>query len=300
MRSSIWVGENMSQITKRQHTVPAFYLRQWCKKGDTNIVTHDLDNLTAFSVAPENILVRGLYYEEDPTKPDNRIENILAVMEGECSKVFKKLNSIDFETINSKSISAQSNSVREVLNEDACQAIKKIAVFQYLRVPGAIEQKAYELTPSELSQERKDYLLNAGRFLDTGFSYMENHFKSLKIMVLISKGQDFITSDWPCFDLKDSDFSPLLGEEIGRESDVIVYFPLTPRLNVVLYPINFVENGNRAPEVSVLECNDSIVRNNNTLVIQQADRFVIANDKKDFIFSVSKKRKKSKKINANN
>jgi hypothetical protein len=113
----------------------------------------------------------------------------------------------------------------------------------------------------------------------------------------MSTGQDFITSDWPCFDLKDSDFSPLLGQEIGESQEVIAYLPLNPRLSVILYPHDYATNiGSQSmSEAHVILCVDAMVRNQNTLVIQQADRFIVAVDRKDFVFKVSKKRKKSNK-----
>lgn len=285
----------MNQITKRQHIVPAFYLKQWCQNGTTKVVSHDLEALISFEVSPDGVLVRRFFYEENPDVPDNRIEKMLASMEGVCSTHFSNLNSIDLSSINFSNEKEKLGLIREALTPEACKEIKKFAAYQYLRIPGAIEQKKYELTPSELTKIEEDYLLNAGRFVDSGFSYVENRFQSLKLMMLVSKGQDFITSDWPCFDVKDSESSPLLGEEIGVNPDVVAYFPLTPRLGVILYPPDHVPSSgsHSALEIIVLPCTDAVVRNQNAMIIQQADRFVIANKKSDFIFKVSKKRKKS-------
>lgn len=286
----------MSQLTKKQHNVPAFYLRQWVREGGVNVVCHDLQELRTFNVSPENILARRYFYEENAETPDNRIENILASMEGSCSAHFNSLNNLSIFPASYSNEDLYSNKVKSLLTNQACEAIKTLAAYQYLRVPGAIEQKRYELTPAELSQLQKNYLLNAGRFVDSGFNYFQERFLSLKLLVLMSTGQDFITSDWPCFDMKDSDSFPLLGEEIGINPEVVAYFPLTPRLGAVLYPENHAIHvgSNRMPEAHVIPCVDSIVRNQNTLVIQQAERFIVANREKDFIFKVAKKRKKSK------
>lgn len=131
----------MNQITKRQHIVPAFYLKQWCKNGATNVVSHDLEALTSFEVSPDSILVRRFFYEENPDAPDNRIENMLASMERECSAHFSNVNSIDLSSINLSNEKEKSRLIREALTPEACKAIKKFAAFQYLRIPGAIEQK---------------------------------------------------------------------------------------------------------------------------------------------------------------
>jgi len=289
----------MDQITKRQHIVPSFYLKQWQRNGTTNIVSHDLEKLISFDVSPDGILVRRFFYEETPASPDNRVENLLASMEGECSKHFYNLNNIDLGSITFSNENEKLRLIREALTPEVCKAIKKFAAFQYLRIPGAIEQKRYELAPAELSQIEMEYLLNAGRFVDSGFSYIEKRFQSLKLMILVSKGQDFITSDWPCFDMKDAEYSPILGEEIGVSSDVVAYFPLNPRLGVILYPPDYGSSSSGSymvPDVLVIPCVDSVVRNQNNLIIQQADRFVIANHTRDFIFKVSTKRKKSKKL----
>jgi hypothetical protein len=61
----------MSRITKKQHNVPVFYLRQWVKEGSENVVCHDLHSSTAFDVSPEGILARRYYYEENEEAPDN-------------------------------------------------------------------------------------------------------------------------------------------------------------------------------------------------------------------------------------
>lgn len=138
-------------------------------------------------------------------------------------------------------------------------------------------------------------MLNAGRFVDSGFSYIEDRFQALKLLIMISTGQDYITSDWPCFDLKYSDLSPVLGEEIGVSPEVIAYLPITPRLAAVLYPLQYAAvKGDLMPPALVITNTDREVRNQNTLVIQQAEHYVIANQQRNFIFSVADKRKKSR------
>lgn len=68
-----------------------------------------------------------------------------------------------------------------------------------------------------------------------------------------------------------------------------------PRLGVILYPLHHLPQkvSRMAPPVVVNLCTDSFVWNQNTLVIQKADRFVIADEEKDFIFSIASKRKES-------
>lgn len=285
----------MAHLTKRQHNVPAFYLRLWSPQGNDKVACHDLQDGKSFDASPDGILVRRFFYEEDPSAPDNRIENLLSQMEGQCSAHFQHLYRLPITKVRPGSEKSLLDMTRQALSSETCTAIKTFAAFQYLRVPGAIDQKRYELETSSLSATQKDYLLNAGRFVESGFSYVHNRFQSLKLLVMLSTGQDFITSDWPCFDLKDSDSSPLLGEEIGINPEVVAYLPLTPRLAAVLYPSHHLpESGSHlTPSVHVIPCTDSNVRNQNTLVIQQADRFVVCSRQERFVFSVASKRKKA-------
>jgi hypothetical protein len=284
----------MNHITKLQHHVPAFYIRLWSTQGKDQVICHDLQEKRHFPTSPDGILARRYFYEEDRQAPDNRVEHILSQMEGDCSQCFNALNDSRLRNISHADKSTVAL-IKGVLTDDNCRRIKQFAAFQYLRVPGAIEQKAFELQTSTLSQEQKDYWLNAGRFVTSGYSYVKGRFLRLKLLVCISTGQDYITSDWPCFDVKDDPNAPLLGEEIGTNPGVVVYLPLTPRLGAVLYPPQFSADGKSqiTPSVIVNAFSDAEVRNQNTLVIQQADRYVVADSPKEFIFRVAAKRKKA-------
>jgi hypothetical protein len=80
----------MSKLTRRQRTVPDFYLSRWADpKG--HITCHDIPKGTTFTCDPANALVQSYFYEEDPSQPDNRVEKTLSAMEGACSVTFKKL-----------------------------------------------------------------------------------------------------------------------------------------------------------------------------------------------------------------
>lgn len=285
----------MPHLTKRQHYVPAFYLRLWSTLNKEVIACHDLVDKKVFQTSPNNILSSGFFYEEDLSAPNNRMEKVLSEMESRCSAYFQNLHGLSIENNKPGNEQFLVSLIKQALTDDTCTAIKTFAAFQYLRVPGAIDQKRFELGETKFSVEEKDYLLNAGRFVDSGFSYIEDRFQALKLLIMISTGQDYITSDWPCFDLKYSDLSPVLGEEIGVSSEVIAYLPITPRLAAILYPLHYAPvKGHLMPPAHVITNTDREVRNQNTLVIQQAERYVIANQQRDFIFAVADKRKKSR------
>lgn len=285
-----------SQLTKNQHFVPDFYLRLWEAENSKQVICHDIKDENIFLSSPRRILKKKYFYEEDLSTPDNRVEDILSKMEGACSVHFKSLKQLDINSAGFNKKEQCCRLVRNALTAEVSRAIKIFAAYQYLRVPGAIDQKRYELSADKLIQLRQDYLLNAGRFVESGFSHIKERFLSLKLMITMSTGQDLITSDWPCFDMKDSNNSPVLGEEVGINPDVIVYLPLTPRLGAILYPSNHIpqSGSHQAPDVIVRPVSGADARNQNTLVIQQAQRLVIANKQKDYIFKVAKKRKKNK------
>lgn len=284
------------QLTKNQHFVPDFYLKLWEAEDTNKFVCHNIEDGSSYYYSSSKKALRKRYfYEEDISTPDNRVEDILSKMEGTCSVHLKSLNQLDINSAGFNKKEQCRRLVQNALTTEACKAIKIFAAYQYLRVPGAIDQKRYELSIDQLIQLRLDYLLNAGRFVESGFSYIKERFLSLKMIIAMSTEQDFITSDWPCFDTKYSNDSPVLGEEIGINPDVVVYLPLTLRLGAILYPSNHIpqSGSHEAPEVFVQAFSGANVRNLNSMVIQQAERFVIANKYKDFIFKVAKKRKKN-------
>jgi hypothetical protein len=185
------------------------------------------------------------------------------------------------------------SAVQRTITTDDLYNLRRFAAYQYLRIPGAVDRKSFELDTSPIPDAAKDHALNPGRFVETGCRYVENRFQSLKVQIFLSLDTEFITSDWPCFDFKDSSQAPLLGEEIGTNPSVVCYMPLTPVLGAVFIPSHFSENVARAPTVMVSVQKNSIVRNQNTLVIQQADRYVIASREEDFVFKIAAKRRKN-------
>jgi Protein of unknown function (DUF4238) len=285
------ISERM-EITKRQHQVPSFYLRQWARKG-TQVACHDLQEERYFVTSAEAVLAQRYYYEEDANNPDNRVEKLLSRLEGEWATHFARLSDIDLDNATLQSAGATIQAVTSILTEDAATAIKSFAAYQYLRVPGALNQKRFELGALQPGNEELDQALNPGRFVESGYKYVKERFQGMKLLIQISTGQDFVTSDWPCFDAKESADAPILGEEIGKNAEVVAYVPLTPRIGAILFPSSHLPNAHLMPTAHVVTATDAHVRNQNTLVIQQSERFVIARDQLSFIFKVAAKRKKS-------
>jgi hypothetical protein len=72
--------------------------------------------------------------------------------------------------------------------------------------------------------------------------------------------------------------------------------PLTPLLGAVFIPPHFSKNIARAPRAMVSVKKNSIVRNQNRLVIQPADRYVITSREENLIFKIAEKQKKSSHV----
>lgn len=240
----------------------------------------------------DGVLAQRYYYEEDADNPDNRVEKLLSRMEGEWATHFSRLSDVDLDNTTLRPARATVQAVKNILTEDVATAIKSFAAYQYLRVPGAVNQKRFELGALQHSNEEFDHALNPGRFVESGYEYLKERFQGMKLLIQISTGQDFLTSDWPCFDAKESADAPILGEEICINSEVVAYVPLMPRIGAILFPSSHLPSANLLPTAHVITATDAHVRNQNTLVIQQSERFVIARDQLSFIFKVAKKRNK--------
>jgi hypothetical protein len=112
------------------------------------------------------------------------------------------------------------------------------------------------------------------------------------IPLICSIGAD---GEQPCFDMKDSVDSPLLGEEIGRNPEVVCYMPLTPQLGAVFFQDDFSEaTRSLSQRLIISPQRDVMVRNQNTLVIQQAEKIVVASKEEEFIFKIASKRKRGR------
>jgi hypothetical protein len=283
----------MSKLTRRQHTVPDFYLSQWADpKG--HITCHDIPKGTTFTCDPVNALVQSYFYEEDPLQPDNRIEKILSVMEGGCSVTFKKLFAHGPVVAPAAGRRTAAAALQTLITDEDADNLSQFAAYQYMRVPGAVDQKTYELQPSEITEAERNPALNPGRFVESGYTYVKDRFMAMKLLILASPGREFITSDWPCFDMKDSPDSPLLGEEIGQNPGVVCYLPLTPHFGAVFFSAEFSGTASRVGRVVVSPQTDGLVKNQNTLVIQKAERFVVASKAEPYIFQIAAKRKKTR------
>lgn len=84
----------MPDITKKQHYVPAFYLRALRVHGKEFAYFYDLQTTQIFPNKPETMLAKNYFYEQNGRFPENYVEAILSEMENETAPMFLKLNEI--------------------------------------------------------------------------------------------------------------------------------------------------------------------------------------------------------------
>ena len=253
---------------------------------------HDLIDAKCFGTGPANALVQSYFYEDDPAKPDNVFENYLASMEGRAKTAIDAVVAEALAVPEGKRGLHGRGSISQAINDNYMADTIEFVAFQYFRVPGAAEQKRFEVSVSPGTAEEKEAALRPGQVTFQGFRYAIERFRRMKRQLFVSQSQDFLTSDRPSFDLKDSDDSPLLGEDIGNDPGVVLYCPLHPRVGLILYPPEMSAAAPLVPDTWCRPVSDCVVRNQNTLVIQQAERFVVASREESFIPTVAKKRKK--------
>lgn len=70
--------------------------------------------------------------------------------------------------------------------------------------------------------------------------------------------------------------------------------PLSPRILAIFFPFTALTGKLATVKIRVERISPSMVRNTNTLIIQQSIRWVVANKEHDFVFKVSDKRKRGR------
>lgn len=281
----------MGQITAKQHFVPQFYLEQWAG-SDHQVAWHNLFYEKARRGGIKSKLQTSFYYEDDASNPDNRVENLLGAMENECAPTFAKLYRLarNFGRIPEQRLAL--SHLRSQIDSSDLERIRRFLAFQYLRVPGALETKVRELSNSSIAPAKLEALLKPGLFTETGYEYVKDRFQLMKLSIYVSTDEEYVTSDWPCFDMKDHPNEPLLGEEIGRDPSVALVFPINPLMLGTLVHPAFTEAAARAPDLIVSVASNADVRNANGLIVQKANNWVATTVESPFVFKLARKRKK--------
>ena len=282
-----------SNITKKQHYVPAFYLRAWRVHGKEFAHFYDLETTKILSNKPETMFAENYFYEQNSRFPENYVEAILSEMESKTAPIFIKLDEILGRYPNY----SQENSLRAELNRfmtiENRAHIKEFAAYQYLRTPGAMEQKYRELAPDSASKDQLVEQLKPANFVITGYDFLrERFFKKMGMALSYSFDYQYLTSDWPGFDFREGNFAPIMGVEIGAQRDVLMILPITPRALLTLFPLKYLDPRFKNTAWVLGGMSQGQVKNVNTLIIQQARRWIVSNKQVDYIWKIASKRKK--------
>ena len=280
-------------LTERQHFVPRTYLRAWTPaqwndhvpRDQTKLWVHDLKSQKIFSTGVNGICAENWLYEQDITNPDNKIERWFTAFEGNYRGSIEFLEFVLQNALDQKISEENNEFVKRTLVSclsslpNHLQIIKSFAAVSYARVPEGLALMQADLASGSetLAHDVK---------VDTMFQMMSfaidstllDRFKSLSLQVLVNIGGNFVTSDRPCYDLDTSavGIRPLFGFDIGRHQFVIIIFPISPRIAVLLHPPNH-------PSFSMDTCirilDDEEVNIVNVATIAFANRWIIAKDK---------------------
>lgn len=283
----------MTTITKKQHYLPAFYLRAWNVPGKDFAHFYDMETGKVLINKPETMLAQNYFYEQQSRFPKNYIESILSDMESQTAPIFLELS----EILENYSNYSQENSLRAELNQfmtmENRNKIKEFAAYQYLRTPGAMEQKVRELAPAGIITDEIVEELKPANFVKTGYTFIRDRvFKKMGMALSYAFDYQFLTSDWPGFDFNEGNFAPILGVEIGAQHYVFMILPITPRALLTLFSLKYLDPRFKNTAWALGAMFEGQVKNVNTLIIQQARRWIVSNKKADYIWKVASKRKK--------
>ena len=231
----------MSQITKRQHFVPQFYLRQFTDKTGKLHCYRKKEKKT-FSAHPADICFKNYGYEiENPSGNTrfllpNEIEKLFATLEGEYSQVLRSVVSKCLASSNG-SILMCTDHEKEVL----CSMVSNFLVRNLLAVDSYVDHEATQsLVETDQELRNIDDLLKSMN-LGSAKAFLElaqmklflnpaedgvariiiDNLSKLNMSFLVSDSNRFVTSDCP------------VGHVIDNDRVVNTRLPLSPYVSVV-------------------------------------------------------------------
>lgn len=278
------------KITKRQHYVPQFYLRNWCN-NENKLWCYDAKIGKIYKTTPNDCCYIKYYYEigkigDDYVLPNTReqdyqrIENEIApiiskhlkIMDDEKNKDALIFNSydkklmIDFVlTMIIRNIDFDNNDptfIRDVYNAEA-NIIKSIDKILNIQVDDEFNQKFLEYIMKSPNFERLDNTNPNSKNQLGGYFYHQLRDLIKDFYFSIAKTDDFF-----CISSNPVMYTPQ-----------VVFFPLNPR-----YALFFrrkqesnVKRRYRSNKLIFLDCEDAIACS--TEYINRGDRFLYAKDK---------------------
>ncbi len=204
-------------ISRRQHFVPRFYLRQFAmqKKNNFYIWCYDKLNDNIFNSTVQNICVGNWFYDEKFQK-DPVFEKLLSILDGYFSNLYK--------IIREKPMNA--------LKQEEKQFFAELVLLQDTRTPKTRDEFIIvnkKITNSEEIQEMKRIAQLFEMFniesedIKPTFSERLDRIMEFDLFLLKNEipttGAGFYTSD-----------HPICHYSVSEEKDMKVLFPITPEL----------------------------------------------------------------------
>ncbi len=238
-------GSMEEQITKNQHYVPKFYLRNFLNANETLWVYCKLTE-KYFQRSPNSICYEKWLYETRWEKADpklgkyilqNQLEKKFIPFEGTWNTLVRKIIDICGNPLNKNSL---------ICNKDEKKTLASLVVNLFLRNPRSLNQVELNMVVDDLMSSNEeiqsiDQLLSDMNFgdtkslikaaqkkvlLDEEFSggapeQMINDLLGLSLSFLVSKDQEFITSDFPVL-------CKLFETAAGEIYPQKIYLPISP------------------------------------------------------------------------
>jgi hypothetical protein len=168
--------------------------------------------------------------------------------------------------------------------------LKEFAAISYARTPAVMSLKHGELkADAKIRSDLCNSMTEPFRFIrQLRESTLLQRFNSLNVQFWISVEKGFLTCDRPCYDFGDvsSGHWPLSGYDIGRQSDVVAFMPLTPQVAMLIAPPSARVNNQNIdfPPFSTKLLTSYDLDIANTMTINMAQRWVIASERNTGIY----------------
>ena len=301
----------MEELTKKQHYVPRFYLKAWCKPNTEQIQIYDVKTDKIRPANIEDVASERYFYDIELTdlfseetinelSSQGRIKaNRVQAVEKALSSIVETPFSIYYNDVLSRAMKATpwviNNCVFIRLQERiefakylAIQMIRTKEVRQdILNSAERIVQKLKSMgAPDEIAEKcavtKKGARRIQNRMLmdDKQLLKAASMFNNLTWVLGINRtGKKFYTSDNPIGRHGHRESVPKFISNVGLDSPgVEIFFPLSPDVILVMtdgrYHTHMLEKENRYVEIN----KESIVDYYNSILVMQAERSVISCD----------------------
>ena len=268
-------------ITKKQHYVPVFYLKNFLSQNSKKLYIYDKEKKRYFQAMPKNLCNKNYLYETQIDSKNficpNEIENQFRSLEGKSATLIKKI------------INDYKNNKIIVCNDNEKMLLAEFTINIFLRNPKTLDiLKVNDIPTETLENEKiksyqkdlatysnnenadiKPFILHAHKRLYLTKDYPKglynfclNTISDLNFQFSITESLPFITSDFPVYYKWTSDNSFV----------DFIYLPIHPHIALV-FSRNKISN-----QILYLEPN-LVKKINQNYVIWDYSDFIIARDK---------------------